>query len=94
MSRYRTSALVCVAIAAACAPFPKVAENRYILLSEPVNAHEADSSFDSARGRAEVFCAKSYRNMRTVVLSQATIEEKGEREMITYYFSCSERLPD
>lgn len=94
MSGYRAGAVACIAIAAACAPFSKVAENRYVLLSEPVNAHEEDSSFERERARAEVFCAKSYKNMQTVVLGQARIEEKGGQEMITYYFSCGDRLPD
>lgn len=95
MNRYRACALACLAIAAACASDPKkIAENKYVLLSEPVDAHEADDSFMSARKRAEVFCARTYRNMQTVIIDQATIEMKGGRQMITYYFSCGERLPD
>jgi hypothetical protein len=48
----------------------------------------------TARKRAEVFCVRTYRNMQTVIIDQATIEMKGGRQMITYYFLCGERLPD
>lgn len=80
MSLHHAAALACAAIAAAgCASFPKVAENKYVLLSEPVEAHETDDRFRDARDRAGAFCARAYPNMRTVIVDQASIEMKAGR---------------